>query len=323
MAGCTDEMDAADDGGEPLPDSGLDGSSVVDHDGAIEESDSVCADGSDCIDPCEAGSAPDCGSHGDCWSSDGVAACQCEHPYAGDTCDECEEGFSKRSGVCEPDCGECGDHARCNATLTTPSCECVAGYADTGNGCTWLGDGLTGGVLDSELDDATAWALTNMSIGAGVATFENVIVGGACKLGALEQVVRMPSREDAEALVLEIEAMTTCASTDAKACPALLVDIGDTVTRLELAGGPSPVVRELAICLGEAAYQEQVTLRVRPGLATATGALTCSATWPTLQRIRMRSAVAGECPQPSNLLGDLRGPSDGPCAAALRSTMAS
>jgi hypothetical protein len=263
-------------------------------------------DGDSCVEPCDASNAPDCGDNGSCEAEESVAACVCEHPFAGDACDECARGFALQpDGTCEPDCGECGAHEFCNEELMTPSCECVAGYGDEGGSCRWFGDGITGGIVDGDFEDSDAWTFSNMNVGEGVAEFENLIVGDACKLGSIEQVIRMPAQADAEPLMLVIEARTTCTSADPKTCPPLLVDIDETVTRLEMPGGPSPVTRELTVCLGEAAFQEETLLRVRPGLATGNGPAACTATWPSLQQISIRPATPIQCPQTGMLLGDL------------------
>jgi hypothetical protein len=267
-------------------------------------------DGDTCVEPCDSSDAPDCGDNGFCEAEGLVAACACEHPFAGDACDECAQGFAlQTNGTCEPDCGECGAHSFCNEELMTPSCECFAGYADDSGACKWVGDGVTGGVVDGELNDPTAWTTDYVTISGGVASFDTPTINGECKLGSLEQTLRMPERADAEQLVLEIQARTTCTSTDPESCPALLVDVGSSMTGVQMAGGPSPVTATLTTCLGDAAYGEDVLLRVRPALTTQRGftALSCGTAWPDINRIGIRAATAGECPARRSLLGGLSG----------------
>ena len=45
----------------------------------------------------------------------------------------------------------------------------------------------------------------NLALFPSMTLLENVMVGGACKLGSLEQSIRMPERADAEPLVLSEE----------------------------------------------------------------------------------------------------------------------
>jgi hypothetical protein len=264
--------------------------------------------GGECVSLCDADDAPDCGVNGECAVDEGTATCRCEHPFGGEDCTDCAEGFALQTdGSCKPDCGACGAHSFCNETLMTPSCECVAGYAKSGADCTWVGDGTTGGIVDGDLDVPSEWTTQNVTFQGGAVSFDNALVGGTCRLGAIEQTIHMPAREDAEALVLDIDARTVCTSMDSGACPALLVDIADSVTRVTMAGGAAPVSGTLSVCLGDAAFQDEVLLRIRPGLALSSlsTAVACTSPWPSLERVRIRSARAGECPADASLLGSL------------------
>jgi hypothetical protein len=219
-------------------------------------------------------------------------------------CEACAEGFAlQANGECLPDCGECGDHAFCNETLMTPSCECVAGYADEGGGCEWVGDGATGGIVDRDLDVPDAWTTKRVDFTSGQIAFQNVNVEGVCNLGSIEQTIRLPAYEDAEPLVLEMEARTTCTQSDPRNCNALLVDIGEKVTRVSLPGGPTPISSRPIVCLTEGDYRDEVVVRVRPGLQN--GPTMCTGSWPTVQRLAIRPAAAGECPMEGKLLGNL------------------
>lgn len=263
-----------------------------------------------CVAPCEAASAPDCGEHGACEAHSGEALCACEHPFAGETCAECAAGFALQAdGTCAPDCGECGAHAFCNEALMTPACECAAGYAKEAAGCVWRGDGETGGIVDGALDDPSAWTVDFVTIEGGVARFDTPVINGECNLGAIEQIVRMPSRDEAEQLVLEIEARTPCASTNSESCPGFLVDVGESMVALTMAGGPSPVTAVLTTCLGDAAYVDEALLRIRPALTTNRGSLllSCADAWPEIHRVGIRAASEGECPARGALLGTLDG----------------
>lgn len=264
-------------------------------------------DGDVCVAPCEASSAPDCGEHGTCEADESDTTCQCMHPYDGDLCDECAEGFALQGdGTCEPDCGECGAHEYCNETLMTPSCECVAGYADNGSGCAWVGDGTTGGIVDGDLEDEGAWSLDRVSFSpTGAATFENATVDGLCRVGTMSQLIKMPSRADAEQLVMDVSFGTTCSSSSADECPGLQVEIGDTAVRL-VRGGTTTLATG-SICLGDAAFGGHVPLTIRPSLAYLFGqeAHQCGAQWPEVTKVSIRPANANECPTAGAALGTL------------------
>jgi len=110
--------------------------------------------------------------------------------------------------------------------------------------------------------------------------------------------------------VLEIDATTSCTSANPEDCPPLLVELGNSVTRLRVPSAPSP--RTHAMCLGEAGYGGDVALRIRPGLATrplgsSDNWFGCEGRgpdfWPRVNAVRIRSAAAGECPQPGQIPG--------------------
>ena len=176
-----------------------------------------------CVALCEAADRLDCGPHGECVVADSTASCTCTHPYTGDSCELCAEGYALEGGVCTPECGECGRHSFCDATPLVPECKCVPGYDRKAGGCTWAGNGVTGGIIDEELENPAAWRASDVKFNGGIATFGSSGVGNSCRLGVLAQTVRMPAREDAEPFVLDIETLTSCTFTNPDSCPALLV----------------------------------------------------------------------------------------------------
>lgn len=214
----------------------------------------------------------------------------------------------------EPNCRddyECG-YGTCNEGLVPPVCDCRAGYRDDGAGCVWAGDGETGGVVDSDLDDPTAWVATNVVIAGGVARFDTAGAGDACELGVLQQELQMPARNESQAFVVELDVLSSCTSSDAESCPALQVELGASASRVVVAGdagaAAAPVARKVAVCLGQAGYGADVMLRVRPGLAYQHGELPLScetAEWPSIDRIAIRPAAVGECAADGALVGGL------------------
>lgn len=205
---------------------------------------------------------------------------------------------------------ECGRHESCDETLGVPSCACVAGYARTGGVCNWVGDGATGGIRDGDLDDPTQWDAHQVEVN-GNASFTSSGTGDTCTVGVLSQTIEMPSREDAEPLVLDIETLTSCTDTNPDRCPALLVELGDTVRRVGVSGGPSPGMGRASICLGAAGYGGSVALRVRPSVMSIPDArpYDCETTdWPTLRSLRIRPARSGECEPVSGTWNDLTSP---------------
>jgi hypothetical protein len=204
---------------------------------------------------------------------------------------------------------ECG-YGACNEAVVPPACACLAGYRDDGAGCVWVGDGATGGVADSDLDDAAAWTGTNVVIAGGVARFDTTGAGDACEVGVLQQLLQMPARNESQAFVAELDVLSSCTSTDAESCPALQVELGTSASRVVVAGdagaAAAPVARKVSVCLGQAGYGADVMLRVRPGLAYQHGELplSCeSAEWPAIDRIAIRLAAAGECAADDSLVG--------------------
>jgi hypothetical protein len=293
---------------------------VVGNEAACECSDSFAGDACDecesglvlegaaCVEPCEAEGAPDCGEHGVCEAEGDAPVCTCEHPYAGDECLECAEGFALQpNGECAPDCGECGAHAFCNEALMTPSCECVAGYTKMAEDCVWSGDGATGGFVNGELANDEGWTLDKVEIAAGQATFENERIGGTCSVGSLQQTITMPARVDAEQLVMDVEVLKTCSESVEEDCPALQLEVGSSIKRLTVAG-PVGAKATLPVCLGDSAYGGEVRVTIRPGLAFRHGtqAFECDETeWPRIEGVSIRAATAGECPSAGTASGSL------------------
>jgi hypothetical protein len=319
-----DEPSDDDDGPCALLDCGSHGQCELDtgeavcrcNDGFIGELCDACDDGlvvsddGSCKPPCEASGAPQCGEHGSCELQEGAAVCACTHPYAGELCTHCAEGYGADpdDGSCVPDCGDCGPHALCDAEPLVPECACLPGYRDDGDGCRWIGNGEGGvGLIDGSLDDPDAWETHLVVIEGSTATFTNTVVDGECELGALQQTFAMPALQDAQPLVIELEVVPQCDSSDAADCPALQVEVGEGAARLPVAGGTAGATRTLRMCLGEGGYGGDVSLRIRPNLAAENGATQPTAfdcatdTWPAIQRVDLRPAGPAECPLQEHL----------------------
>lgn len=94
------------------------------------EADLVLDNGT-CISPCAAASAPSCNHGGTCNVSNGAAACSCEAPYTGETCNECVDGFvMNTAGRCVQGCGDCGPDAYCDEAGTACVQRCGDGVLD-------------------------------------------------------------------------------------------------------------------------------------------------------------------------------------------------
>lgn len=262
--------------------------------------------GDECVPACEADAAPSCGAHGSCEVVDDAAQCACEHPFAGASCASCATGFALQSdGSCAPFCGDCGAHAYCDGSLMVPACACRPGYAAGGAGCTWSGDGKTGGIVNGTFADDSGWTLDHASIANHSVTFAPSGTGTNCQLGSLSQTITMPTREQAEALVVEIETTTPCTATDPEACPPLQLELGSSVTRVRVPGGAAGATASQRICLGDAAYGGDVALRIRPGVARVANPFAipaagwpCNTAWPTVNSVAIRAARGGECDEP-------------------------
>jgi hypothetical protein len=262
-------------------------------------------DGDTCVPLCESEEAPSCGDHGECALDDDEARCECERGYEGDECDECAEQFSRDDDddTCEPDCGDCWDHSFCDTEADVPECVCVRGYAYDGVGCKWYGGGMYGGGLaDEEIDMNILWTARHVTIFDGTATFSSATVDGDCELGVLAQTFDMPERDEAEPFVLELQVTTTCDETDPDECPPLQVEIGSSLRRVQVPGGSGLTRHTIPICLGQDAYGDDVSLRVRPGLAKRVlgaqgpAAFDClNDAWPIIEALRIRAAEESEC----------------------------
>jgi hypothetical protein len=262
--------------------------------------------GDQCAPLCEADDAPACSEHSECEVIEDVAVCVCEHPYLGATCTECATGFAMEDGSCVPDCGTCEPHSVCNETLETPSCECVAGYAKVAGVCQWVGDGVTGGIVNGDLLSSEGWTAHNVSIASGAATFSREGSGNACELGYLAQELTMPMLDDSGPMAVEVDISTSCNDSNSENCPSFLLEIGDSVTRLPVKANATR--QTLVACLGAHGYGENVALTLRPSVLRAAGGsggalpatLSCETTnWPTVEAIRVKPVTASVCPYPT------------------------
>ena len=87
----------------------------------------------------------DCGDHGFCIDSSGQVECRCATGHAGETCDECAEGYqdNDEDGACQLGCdlfgGACGVHGHCDDSTGAAICVCDEGH--TGDDCLTCADG--------------------------------------------------------------------------------------------------------------------------------------------------------------------------------------
>lgn len=118
--------------------------------------------------------------------------------------DPCANGGTCECTVATED-ADCGAHQFCNVSDTGRTCDCVAGYTDGVNGCVW-----TGAVQDPGFASATAWtpangALLNATAVGSVDPGEvSFLPSSLCTLGHVTQMVKMPTFEKSEPLVLEL-----------------------------------------------------------------------------------------------------------------------
>jgi hypothetical protein len=261
--------------------------------------------GEDCVPVCEADAAPDCGKHGACAADGDVTSCDCDYPYAGNSCGGCDTGFALQDdGPCAPHCEDCGAHGFCDGSLHVPACGCYAGYVRENGRCEWRGDGTTGGVVNGTFADGSGWTLDHARIDSETVKFEASGTGADCEIGAIEQTMTMPTREQSQQLVLDIATTTTCTSTDPEACPPLLVQVGSSVTRVRVPQGPQGPSTTQHLCLGDTGYGGAVKLRIRPGVARLLNPFSgmsagwpCNSSWPTVNGVAIRAQNGDECPQ--------------------------
>ena len=268
--------------------------------------------GSECVPLCEADSAPNCGAHGACMVNAGITSCSCTHPWIGEHCAECARGFSLQSdGSCKADCGgSCPAHGFCDDAKMFPECACYTGYVLENSSCIWRGDGRTGGIVDGELTSGAAWNPEHVSFSGGNAVFQATGSNLDCKLGSVAQTLKMPTRAQAEPLVLEFETVTQCTDPAPYGCPGLLVEMGGGVTRVEVPGKPGGETRYHKLCLGAGAYATpstgDVLLRVRPSIGGSPlqAPFDCETpSWPQLRYLKIRPAAAADrCPAPDGTL---------------------
>ena len=148
----------------------------------------------------------------------------------------------------------CGEHETCNVTATTAQCECVAGYAS--DPCVW-----TGGLQDPQFTIDEIWQKSNGASvlplaegpsGLGLASFESSVT---CSAGAVWQIVDMPSYEDAEPFVIEVDVRR-------ERVPGVEVGVGRAFRRLQT---PIPGWNTDRFCLGEAGYGGPVKFQIAAG----------------------------------------------------------
>lgn len=323
------DQDASDghviDGGDPCAshDCGEHGSCVAEGNAARCECDRgydgpLCAtckrgfapDGSRCFSICE---DPGFCNFRPCDDSGEEPVCLCGRAYSASDplCRECAEGYLQDPGdlQCYAACtGACAHLEYCNEALEVPACDCLPGYERDGEECRWLGDGTDGvGVVNGALTGTAGWTTHHVTIASGKATFSNSGSGLGCELGSIEQVIKMPSLAESQPFAVEIDVESDCAESNGDLCPPLLLEVGDAVTRLPVAGGVSS--QTLRACLGLNGYGEGVLLRIQPSIAKGvhapTGdveAFSCAVDeWPSIAAVRVVAATATTCPIASSI----------------------
>eukprot|EP01114_Cavostelium_apophysatum_P014626 TRINITY_DN383_c0_g1_i1.p1 TRINITY_DN383_c0_g1~~TRINITY_DN383_c0_g1_i1.p1 ORF type:complete len:3487 (+),score=923.94 TRINITY_DN383_c0_g1_i1:225-10685(+) len=88
-----------------------------------------------------------CNGHGYCIPNS--VQCICQPGYAGDACDECDEGYHPAADLCYPDdhcqASDCNGHGTCDDSEGYVQCFCDEGYATVSNNwCTICAPGYTG-----------------------------------------------------------------------------------------------------------------------------------------------------------------------------------
>jgi hypothetical protein len=97
-------------------------------------------------------------------------------------------------------------HRYCDVHGSSRTCDCVAGYADTGGACTWVGV-----VADPGFQQPTAWTLTGGTIDPALSE-GGMVDFGAANLDALSRVgqtITMPRLSRAELLVVQVSSRGT------------------------------------------------------------------------------------------------------------------
>ena len=203
----------------------------------------------------------------------------------------CGPGTERQGDTCVPICVQpCGDHETCNVTATTAQCECVVGYA--GGPCEW-----TGGLQETQFAIDQLWQKTNGATvlplaegpsGPGIASFESSVT---CSAGAVFQVVEMPSYDDAEPFVIEIDYQ-------AENVPGVEVGVGRAFRKLR--------PRQLGwntgrFCLGEAGYGGPVKFQIAAS-ERRSDCFSAPVGFFEVDRFEILVADEGECPEPGSLL---------------------
>ncbi|WP_373045707.1 calcium-binding EGF-like domain-containing protein [Vulgatibacter sp.] len=200
-------------------------------------------------DPC---ATVDCGPHGTC--NDGT--CSCDEGWAGAHCGDCAPHDLAHEGSCVPGCAlhGCDAHEICDEATGLPACSCAPGFADHGEGCTWVGL-----VHDGEFTDPAAWHV------AGGATVDpaggreghagEARVAGAdlCGAWSIGQPFTLPPIDASGPLLLRYASRTTLQTVDGPvpASATARITVGE-----ETLLGPWPHCgwTEHAVCLGESAH---------------------------------------------------------------------
>ena len=169
---------------------------------------------------------------------------------------QCAEGIFTVEDTCVPkggNCGPCGDHEYCEATVVPNECRCAPGYE--GSPCVF-----TGLIRNSEFEEPgdTSWFeeivkgadVNERAIGIDEGDFGVAILPGSalCAAGSLTQIVDMPSYDAAgEHHVVEVVYQ-------ANVVHGLAVGFGRVWKRFPPTG-PGKWVSKTS-CLGEGAYGE-------------------------------------------------------------------
>lgn len=203
-------------------------------------------------------------------------------------------------GLVGGSCLVVGAHVVCEGD--PPECQCAPGYERTGTNCTWSGVVADPDFLDES--SVSPWTATEDGVrldpqasgseglfGEGVAALPR---GFACNGDTLEQKLMMPDYEHAEPLVATI-------TYRAETGQGVAVGFGDSWRYLPRTVGGE--WRNERICLGEAAFGGEVSLRVGLGdLDNLCYPERLSGEDIELDVLDIRPATLDECPEPGSAL---------------------